>query len=265
VSHYLAFAAADGITPLLPAMRAILADEPASYVTLVYGNEATSSVLSREELLRLKDRYLDRLALIFVMSREKQDVDVLNGRIDRAKVDALLRGWIDVSSVDQALISGPDAMTRDVQVALTGAGLDAARIVAGTPGAMFSLSLDYARDDKLTIVADSAALTLVANSAEPVAECDAAVHVGLVFEGKRYDFVMGRDEVILDAALRHAIDVPYSCRSGVCGTCRATLTAGKVDIDVNYALEDYEIARGAILMCQSHPLTAEIAVEVREF
>jgi ring-1,2-phenylacetyl-CoA epoxidase subunit PaaE len=256
VSHYLGFAAADGMTPLLPAVGSILAAEPASHVTLVYGNETSSSVPLRAELLQLKDRYLARLALIFVMSRERQDVDAFNGPIDRATVGRLLERWIDVGSVDTAFISGPEAMTRDVQVALTGAGLDAARIVAGSPGAAFSLSLDNARDDKRGAVADGRTL---------VAGRDDVASVELVFEGKQHSFEMLRGEVILDAALRAGIDVPYSCRSGVCGTCRATLTAGKVDIEVNYALEDDEIARGAILMCQSHPLTPEIAVEVREF
>jgi ring-1,2-phenylacetyl-CoA epoxidase subunit PaaE len=248
---------------MLPAIESTLAAEPASHVTLVYGNETSSSVPLRAELLRLKDRYLARLALIFVMSRERQDVDAFNGSIDRTTVEQLLQRWIDIGSVDTAFVSGPDAMTRDVQVALAGAGLDAARIVAGAPGATFSLSLDNARDDRVTPVADRQ--TSAADGQTRVVERDEVARVALVFEGKQHTFEMLRGEPILDAALRAGIDVPYSCRSGVCGTCRATLTAGKVDIEVNYALEDDEIARGAILMCQSHPLTPEVAVEVREF
>jgi ring-1,2-phenylacetyl-CoA epoxidase subunit PaaE len=197
----------------------------------------------REELQHLKDRYLDRLALIFVMSREQQDIDLLNGRIDRAKCEELFKHWIDVATVETAFICGPDEMARDVAAALDAAGVEPARVKAEYFGAG-------------------------ATSKPPVSDAatamrDERTHVSLIFEGMRRDFDMPRSgEPVLDAALRHGIDVPYSCRSGVCGTCRATLTEGEVDIDVNYALEDYEIARGAILMCQSYPVTPTIAVDV---
>lgn len=150
MSHYLGFAAAGGMAPLFPAIGAILANEPASHVTLVYANETSAAVPLREELLRLKDRYLERLALLFVMSDEPQEVEAFNGTLDAAKVAQLLERWIDLRSVDTAFVSGPDAMTRDVRAALTGAGLDAANIVAAAPGAALSLSLDRlngARDD----------------------------------------------------------------------------------------------------------------------
>jgi ring-1,2-phenylacetyl-CoA epoxidase subunit PaaE len=226
--HYLAFAAGSGITPVLSIIATTLAHEPASHFTLVYGNRASSAVMFREELQQLKDRYLDRLALIFVMSREQQDIDLLNGRIDQAKCEQLFRHWIDVASVEAAFICGPDEMARGVKVEYFG---------------------------------------VIATTKRPVGDAATALrnertHVALTLDGVRRDFDMPRaGEPILDAALRHGIDVAYSCRSGVCGTCRATLTAGEVDIDVNYALEDYEIARGAILMCQSYPVTDEIAVD----
>jgi ring-1,2-phenylacetyl-CoA epoxidase subunit PaaE len=250
MSHYLAFAAGTGISPLFPLIATTLESEPASHVTLVYGNRASSSVLLRDELLGLKDRYLDRLALIFVMSREKQDIDLLNGRIDRLKVEKLFERWIDIDSVDKALISGPPEMEREVATALAGAGFESARIQAGAFDAGLGRRLDPvrpldpARDGVTTLV-------------------DEVTHVSLIFEGKRRDFDMPRSgEPILDAALRHGIDVPYSCRSGVCGSCRAALTSGQVELDVNYALEDYEIARGAILMCQSYPTTANVVVDI---
>jgi ring-1,2-phenylacetyl-CoA epoxidase subunit PaaE len=237
--HYLAFAAGSGITPVLSIIATTLAHEPASHFTLVYGNRASSSVMFREELLQLKDRYLDRLALIFVMSREQQDIELLNGRIDQAKCERLFERWIDVTSVETAFICGPEEMARGVAAALEAAGVDAGRV-----------KLEY-------FGAAATALRSVSDTAR-----DERTLVALVLDGVRHDFDMPRGgEPILDAALRHGIDVAYSCRSGVCGTCRATLTSGEVDIDVNYALEDYEIARGAILMCQSYPVTGEIAVD----
>lgn len=240
--HHLAFAAGSGIAPVLPYITNTLAGDPASHVTLVYGNRASSAVQSREELLLLKNRYLDRLALIFVMSREPQDFELFHGRIDRRKCEDLFARWIDVTNAASALVSGPPEMARDVVAALEDAGVDASRITVASAGAPAPASVAPAATE-----APSAAVT----------------HVSLDFEGARREFDMPRSgEPILDAALRHGIDVPYSCRSGVCGTCRATLTAGEVDIDVNYALEDYELARGAILMCQSYPLTAEVAVSV---
>ena len=241
--HYLAFAAGSGITPVLSILASTLAHEPASHFTLVYGNRASSSVMFREELQQLKDRYLDRLALIFVMSREQQDIELLNGRIDQAKCAQLFAHWIDVTAIETAFICGPEEMARGVAAALEAAGVDPARVKVeyfGVPGT---------------------AARAVTNAAAALR--DERTHVALIFEGIRRDFDMPRSgEPILDAALRHGIDVPYSCRSGVCGTCRATLAAGEVDIDVNYALEDYEIARGAILMCQSYPVTDRIVVDV---
>jgi ring-1,2-phenylacetyl-CoA epoxidase subunit PaaE len=238
--HYLAFAAGSGITPVLSIIATTLAHEPASHFTLVYGNRASSSVMFREELQQLKDRYLDRLALIFVMSREQQDIELLHGRIDRAKCAELFRHWIDVSNVETAFICGPETMTRDVVDALADAGVDRAKIKTEYFGVASGSTSAAAR---VTAAGDRTQVTLA-------------------FEGAQRTFDMERGEPILDAALQQGIDVPYSCRSGVCGTCRATLTAGEVDIDVNYALEDYEIARGAILMCQSYPVTAAVTVNV---
>jgi ring-1,2-phenylacetyl-CoA epoxidase subunit PaaE len=241
--HYLAFAAGSGITPVLSIIATTLAHEPGSHFTLVYGNRATSSVMFREELQQLKDRYLDRLALIFVMSREQQDIELLHGRIDQRKCEQLFEHWIDVASVETTFICGPEEMTRGVVAALQGAGAGADRI-------------------KVEYFGVAAPTQRSANDAGAALRNE-RTHVSLAFEGVRREFDMPRGgEPILDAALRNGIDVPYSCRSGVCGTCRATLTSGEVDIDVHYALEDYEIARGAILMCQSYPVTGEVAVSV---
>ena len=240
--HYLAFAAGSGITPVLSIISTTLAHEPASHFTLVYGNRASSSVMFREELQQLKDRYLDRLALIFVMSREQQDIDLLNGRIDRQKCAELFEHWIDVTSIATTFICGPAEMAREVAAALASAGVDPAQV-----------KVEY--------------FGTAATAKRPVSDAAAELraertHVALVLDGVRRDFDMPRSgEPLLDAALRYGIDVAFSCRSGVCGTCRATLVSGEVDIDVNYALEDYEIARGAILMCQSYPVTDHIAVD----
>ena len=246
--HYLGFAAGSGITPLLSIVKTTLAGEPHSRFTLVYGNRASSSVMFREELQDLKDRYLGRLALLFVMSREAQDVELFSGRIDREKCDALLDGWIDLPTVDAAFVCGPEEMTRAVAASLEARGLASDRIktelfVAAPRGASAFVPREMAGD---------------ANTCEAYAILDGRRHAFTIEKGK---------ETVLDAGLRQGLDLPYSCKGGVCSTCRVKLVEGEVDMDVHYALEDYEIARGFVLMCQSYPVTDRIGLDVddREF
>ncbi len=241
--HYLGIAAGSGITPLLSLMKTTLAVEPGSRFTLVYANRASSSVMFREELQDLKDRYLSRLALLFVMSREPQDVELFGGRIDREKCDALLEHWIEAASVDFAFVCGPEEMTRAVVASLEGHGLERPQI----------------KTELFAAAAPSERRVAAQFEATETSACEAYA----IVDGRRHAFTIEKGkETVLDAGLRQGLDLPYSCKGGVCSTCRVVLLEGEVDMDVHYALEDYEIARGFVLMCQSYPVSETIGIDV---
>jgi ring-1,2-phenylacetyl-CoA epoxidase subunit PaaE len=242
--HYLCIAAGSGITPVLSIVDAILYAEPKSTVTLVYGNRSASSTMFREELQRLKDRHLGRFALIFVTSRERQEIDAFNGRIDRERMLALCDGWIDASSVDYAFVCGPESMMEGVVTALGERGVAKDRIIVER----FTTAQRGAR---------AATRTAAKQHAERLARAT------VIIDGTARSFeIRSESESVLDAGLRAGIDLPYSCKGGVCSTCRAQLTAGEVDMDVHFALEDYEVRSGVVLMCQSHPVSDELTLDV---
>lgn len=240
--HYLAFAAGSGITPILSIIKTTLLTEPASRFTLVYGNRASSTVLLREELAELKDSFIERLTIAYVMSREPQDIALFNGRITGQKCADLLRHWIPLDAIDIAFICGPQDMMEGVSQALQQAGMARERIRTE----LFAASIPQHQHTARAQVADASALT----------------EVTVIMDGAHASFTMERDkESLLDAGLRAGIDMRYACKGGVCSTCRCKLVAGKVEMDVNYALEDYEIARGFVLSCQSFPLTEQVIVD----
>jgi ring-1,2-phenylacetyl-CoA epoxidase subunit PaaE len=240
--HYLAFAAGSGITPILSIIKTTLLAEPRSRFTLFYGNRASSSVLFREELSELKDVYMARLKIAYVMSREQQDIDLFNGRITGEKCADLLRHWVRIDDIDVAFICGPEDMMHGVSKALQDAGMPKERIRIE----LFAASIPKHQHQPRAQVVDASALT----------------EVTVIMDGAHATFTMDRDkESILDAGLRAGIDMRYSCKGGVCSTCRCKLVEGKVDMDVNYALEDYEIARGFVLSCQSFPVTGKVVVD----
>ncbi|MDQ6917513.1 MAG: phenylacetate-CoA oxygenase/reductase subunit PaaK [Pseudomonadota bacterium] len=240
--HYLGFAAGSGITPLLSIVKTTLLTEAESRFTLFYGNRSSSAVIFREELADLKDRFLDRLNLVYVMSREPQDIEILNGRIDRKKADALLDHWVDMSEVDTAFVCGPDGMMQAVAESLQAHGLAKSRIKIE----LFAASIPK-HQHKVP-------------EALPPGHSECAVTV--IIDGARREYTLEKSkENILDAALRQGIELPYSCKGGVCSTCRAKLIEGEVDMDVNFALEDYEVARGFVLCCQSYPVTDKVTVD----
>lgn len=239
--HYVAFAAGSGITPILSIIKTTLLTEPNSQFTLFYGNRASSTILFREELAELKDIYLDRFSLLHIMTREHQDVDVLNGRIDGDKAEELLRRFCRFEEIDDVFLCGPQEMITSVSERLKSMGFPASHI---------KIELFTVKENEQQIRRKLAA-------AEETAECQ----VTLILDGDRHRFSMQRNETVLDAALAHGIDVRHSCKSGVCATCRSKLVDGHVDMDANYALEDYEIARGFILSCQSYPVTDHVTVD----
>ena len=243
--HYLGVAAGSGITPLLSIVKTTLATEPRSRFTLICGNRASSTVMFKEDLAALKDRYLDRFNLVHVLSREAQDIDLLHGRIDRAKADALLAHWVDLDDVDAAFVCGPEGMMEAVTDALRARGFPESRIRIER----FASSIP-----KHTHVVPDAPRV-------GQAECEASV----VIDGSTRTFTLEKGkESLLDAGLRNGIELPYSCKGGVCSTCRCRIVEGEVDMDVNFALEDYEVERGFILACQSYPVTDTVKVTFDE-
>jgi ring-1,2-phenylacetyl-CoA epoxidase subunit PaaE len=240
--HYVAFAAGSGITPILSLVKTILASEPCSQFTLFYGNRASGTVMFKEELAALKDTYLTRFNLVHVLSRETQDIDLLHGRIDRAKTDALIDTWLDLDQVDTVFVCGPDGMMRAVAEALKARRFPEAKVKIER----FATSIPRREHRPAKIL-------------EPGhTDCE----VKAVLDGVTRTFTLEKGkESILDAGLKAGVELPYSCKSGACSTCRAKLTAGEVDMDVNFALEDYELARGFVLTCQSHPVTDRVTVD----
>jgi ring-1,2-phenylacetyl-CoA epoxidase subunit PaaE len=240
--HYLAFAAGSGITPILSIVKTTLLAEPKSRFTLFYGNRASSSVIFRDELADLKDRYMERLNLAYVMSREQQDIELFNGRITRDKCSQFLRYWIRAEDFDVAFICGPEDMMHGVSSALQEAGMPKERIRIE----LFAASIPKHEHKPRQVEA----------GARHQAE------VTVIMDGNHASFTMDKDkESLLDAGLRAGIDMRYSCKGGVCSTCRCKVLDGEVEMDVNYALEDYEVARGFVLSCQSFPITDKVVVD----
>jgi ring-1,2-phenylacetyl-CoA epoxidase subunit PaaE len=240
--HYLAFAAGSGITPILSIIKTTLLAEPHSRFTLFYGNRASSTVIFRDELTDLKDSYLERLKIVYVMSREQQDIELFNGRITEDKCAQFLQHWVRIDDIDVAFICGPEDMMHGVSAALQAAGMP---------------------KEHIRIELFAASIPKHEHRPRPVAASERhQTEVTVIMDGNHASFTMDKDkESLLDAGLRAGIDMRYSCKGGVCSTCRCKLVEGNVDMDVNYALEDYEVARGFVLSCQAFPVTDKVVVD----
>ena len=240
---YLAIAAGSGITPIMSLMRSVLAREPASRFVLIYGNRTAQSIIFKEALEDLKDRHLDRLVVHHILSREKQDVALLNGRIDAEKIEAMLASVGGAARIDHAFLCGPGGLIEDSKAALLRLGVPPERIhveyftTDGVPGAPRPVR------------------------AEPVITDEPVANAHITLYGSAYDVAVYDGETIVDAGLRVGLEMPYSCRGGMCCTCRAKLLAGEVRMDHNYSLEGWEMAAGYVLTCQSHPLTKEVVLD----
>jgi ring-1,2-phenylacetyl-CoA epoxidase subunit PaaE len=245
---YCAFAGGSGITPILGIIKNTLRHEPDSRFLLFYGNRSTASIMFAEELLALKDIYPQRLSLYFLMSREPQDVEVFNGRLDAAKVGALGRELFDARAIDGYFVCGPDTMIDSVREGLLGLGVDQARIH----------SEHFASDAKRPAAAKEEAG--VKTDVEK-----GQTQVTVVMDGRRRSFAMANDgTTVLEAAEQAGLDLPYSCRAGVCSTCRTRVVRGAVTMMTNYALEPWEVEAGYVLCCQALPAATELELTYDE-
>ncbi len=241
--HYLGFAGGSGITPVLSIIKTVLAREPKARFTLVYANRQISSIMFREELEDLKNLYLGRFSVLHVLESEAQDIDLFTGRIDGDKCAALFKSWIDIQSITTAFICGPEPMMLAIAAALREHGLRDDQI-------KFELFAS-SQPGRARRTASTTAGT------EQVALCAATV----TLDGATRSFSFPRQgQSLLDAALENAMDVPYACKAGVCSTCRAKVLEGEVEMEVNHALEDYEVRQGYVLTCQCYPLTDRVVV-----
>ena len=236
---YLAFAAGSGITPILSIMRATLEGEPRSRFALFYGNRRQRTAMFIDDLQALKNRFPERVQLYFLFSREEQEFPIMSGRLDGDKVRELVAGFCRGMTPDEAFICGPDTMIETVDAVLQDLGMDGAAIHAERYG-------PPRRTEAPPEPAD--------------AQHDCAVTV--VMDGHRKTFEMSSDGTnIVDAAAAQGIDLPFSCKGGVCATCRTLLLEGEVRMDSNYGLEPWEVERGYVLACQSHPVSKRLLLD----
>jgi len=246
--HRVGFAAGSGITPMLSIIASTLEGDAGSTFTLVYGNQRISSIMFNEELQDLKDRFAARLVLMHVLSRQPQEAPLFNGRLDAAKVGLLLQSAIPVAGIDEAFICGPEGMIDAVEMALQQAGLARERIHTER---FFSAGMPVPPQVR-------AARPLATPSQAPDCQLD------VVMDGKTHYFSMGSADHVLDIALDGGLDLPYSCKGGVCCTCRARVLEGKVEMDRNFTLEQWEVDKGFVLTCQARPLTPRVVVSYDE-
>jgi len=245
IRHHVAVAAGSGITPVMSLISSMLAEEPRSRATLIFGNRHTTSIMFLEELEDLKNEYPGRFHLINVLSREAQDVELFSGRLDRERLERILDAIVPVSTVDQWYLCGPFGLVETAQALLSDLGVDSHHV---------HHEVFHVDDAGLPVVASEPL------ARAPGAPSEAVVTVNL--DGRTTVIEMpSRSETILAATLRARPDAPFSCTGGVCGTCRARLVEGEVRMDRNYALEPEEIAAGIVLACQSHPVTATVALD----
>jgi len=261
---YVAFAAGCGITPVLSVVRMLLS-HPGPRVILFYGNTGSARTMCLEELLALKDRYLGRLSLHFLMSREPQEVALYNGRIDAPRVRQFAAALFRPHEVKEYFVCGPGDMIEQVTAALRELGVEGSRV--------------HAEHFTLATTAETAPLGRAAAAGAPPGT-DAGIvspappaspaaagtaEVTVLVDGRRRSFAMRMDdETVLDAAARAGVELPFSCRAGVCSTCRTKVIRGEVAMAQNYALEDWELEQGYVLACQSRVKSTVLELDYDE-
>lgn len=242
---YLAFAAGSGITPIMSIMKTVLEEEPQSSFTLVYGNRSKNSVIFREAIEALKNTHMERMRLYYVLSREYMDIPLFSGRINAAKAREFCTTLIDLDTIDEAFLCGPEDMILSLKSELADMGLPTEKIhleLFTSPDQPKAAHQKWAKEH----TEDKGPMS----------------RVSITLDGTTTEMdVPFNDETILDAALRNGLDLPYACKGGVCCTCRARVMAGEVEMEVNYSLEHYEVEQGFVLTCQSHPRTEKVIID----
>ena len=237
---YLAFAAGSGITPILSIVRSTLENEPASRVLLFYGNRRQRTTMFIDDLYALKNRFAERLQLYFLFSQEEQEFPIFSGRIDKDKVAELYGAFCAGLEPDEAFICGPDTMIEAVCSALSGLGMP---------------------EDALHAERFGAAKKKGARQAAVAASSEHDCEVTVIMDGHKKTFEMSENDNIVDGAAAQGIELPYSCKGGVCATCRTHVRDGEVRMDTNYGLEPWEVEKGYVLACQSHPLSDKLTLD----
>ena len=237
--RHLCIAAGSGVTPMLSIASTVLRNPEAS-VTLLYGNRRTSSVMFAEELADLKNRYRERLELVHVLSREPRDVELFSGRLDAERLRRLLTLLVPVGAVDHVWLCGPFGLIADARQVLGELGVPEDRV---------HFELFYVDEPPPEL-----------DRPELLIEGDVS-QVTISLDGRTTTSPMPRGTTILDGAAVSRNDLPFACKGGVCGTCRAHVASGEVDMRRNYALGDDEVARGFVLTCQTFPVSDEVAVD----
>jgi len=237
--RHLCIAAGSGITPMISIATSVLR-HPDAQVTMLYGNRTTGSVMFAEELADLKNRYGPRFDLVHVLSREPRDVELFSGRLEADRLRRLLTLLVPIAAVDQVWLCGPFGLIADARAVLAELGVDDRRV---------HFELFYV-DEPLPAVLRE----------DPVVSGETS-EVTIVLDGRTTTSAMSRGTSVLDSAQATRTDLPFACKGGVCGTCRAKLCDGEVDMRRNYALEKAEVEQGFVLTCQSYPLSAEVTVD----
>ena len=246
--HRVGFAAGSGITPILSIAATTLEEQPESKFTLVYGNRRMSSVMFNEALQDLKDRYRDRLTLIHILSRQAQEVDLLQGRIDADKVKSVVASLLPAASMDEVFICGPEAMIDATQQALVEVGVRPDRIYT----------------ERFTANTPLPAGKVPTGPRDAAGEAAKSVALTVILDGKEHEMAMAPHEHVLDVALNAGLDLPFSCKAGVCCTCRAKVMEGSVEMDKNFTLEAAEMDQGFVLSCQARPTSGRLLVSFDE-
>lgn len=240
--EYVGFAGGSGITPVLSLMKTALAMEPHSRFTLLYGNRNSIGVMFLDEIADLKDRYLDRLSVFHFLEDEEEEIDLFNGRLDRAKVDKLLATLVKPAHVDAFFICGPGPMMDAVEEALVAKDVEKSRILI----------------ERFTTGPMSEAQAAAARALEQKA---AGLKMSVTLNGRRMNVSFDpAQHSILDNVRAAGLPAPFACKGGVCATCRAKVTAGKVSMKVNYGLSEQEIAEGYVLTCQATPVSEGVVL-----
>lgn len=245
-NNYVAFAAGSGITPVMSILKTTLQKEPKSNFILFYGNRATDSIIFKEEIEALKNIFMGRLSVHHVLSREQQDSPLFTGHIDADKCMAFSKTFFDSAEISAFFLCGPGAMIEEVSNQLIERGVDKSNI-----------------HFELFTTDQAGALNLMPkNTATSSSTEEVEAMISITLDGNSFSFPLpSKGDTILDAALKAGADLPFSCKGGVCATCRAKVVKGQVNMDVNYALEQDEIENGYVLTCQSHPASAEVHVD----